>query len=231
MPTGIGNLNRREFVKKSLLAGTLFFQGGFRSSEIKKVALIGDSIRTGYQEIVEGFLKESAVIWGPEDDMINTIGILENIKIWITNDHFDVIHINSGLNDIRTIDYPGQDHLIPPDLYARNVESIIRIINKYSPGTIIVWATTTPVVDNMFNEFFKAAPDFQLKNEDVILYNDKAKNIVSRMGAAINDLYGYIMTSDPGFIMLNDGVHYTNYGYELIGERTSDVIRKILNNI
>ena len=224
-------LKRREFVKKSLLAGTLLLSGRYRVTASRKVALIGDSICTGYRDITTGFLKDSAEIWSPENDQLNTITLLDNIKSWITKDHFDVIHMNSGLNDLRTIDYPGHDRLIPPDLYERNVESIVKMINKYSPGTIVIWATTTPVVDKMYNEFNGDKPEFLLKNEDVILYNEKARNIVTRLGAAVDDLYEYLMSSDPSFIMLNDGVHYTNYGYELIGERTADVIRKILNNL
>jgi lysophospholipase L1-like esterase len=187
-------------------------------------------IRTGYQPDVSNYLVNKAEIWGPEIDVINTVSILQNLKDWIQSAHYDIIHINSGLNDLRILDYNGNDNLIPLEFYSKNVERIIKSINRYSPQSVIVWATTTPVVNEIFNVFHQNQQDYQLKNEDVIRYNDSSLQIASRLGVAINDLYSYIMTGDPGLIIQEDGVNYTEYGNELLAERITAVLEKIIDN-
>ena len=225
------NLSRRKFLRKSLMAGVYLIGRNGLVDPSRKVALIGDFIRLEYQPKVSGFLGDKAILWGPEEDAGNTVNVLEHIKDWITADQYDIIHINSGLNDLRTIDYVGNEPMIPLEFYARNVESIIKLINKYSPGSVVVWATTTPVIDNLFINFHENLQDFQMKNEDVIRYNTAAINIVTRLGTAVNDIYSYIMEGDASSIVDFDGVHYTDYGYELIGERISNVISKIINSL
>ena len=212
------------------LAGGALLIGGMKVRATKKIALIGDMIRTGYQPDVSNYLVNKAEIWGPEIDVVNTVSILQNLKDWIQSTHYDIIHINSGLNDLRILDYNGNDNLIPLEFYLKNVERIIKSINRYSPQSVIVWATTTPVVNEIFNVFHQNQQDYQLKNEDVIRYNDSSLQIASRLGVAINDLYSYIMTGDPGLIIQEDGVNYTEYGNELLAERITAVLEKIIDN-
>ncbi len=223
-------LNRRRFLRNGLFASAYFLGSGYKFNDIKKIALIGDSIRSGYQPIIQEYLKDKIKIWGPEDDTLNTVAILQHLKEWLANDKFDIIHVNSGLNDLRTVDYNLKDNMIPPELYTRNVELIIKLINKYSAGSLIIWATTTPVNDDLFNENRKPLQDFMMRNEDVILYNKAATSVADRLGVAVNDLYAYVSEGDAKSIMDFDGFHFSDYGYELLGERITDLINKIVNN-
>jgi len=217
-------------LKSSLIAGSAVLFGDYKPNSTKKIALIGDSVRTGYQPDVINNLVQKAQVWGPEDDQLNTIDILQNLPVWLRDNNFDIIHINSGLNDLRTLDYQVNENLIPLEFYAKNVERIIKLINRYSPGSVIVWATTTPVADKNYDEFHKNSQEYRMKNDDVIKYNDASVKIINRLGIALNDLYTYLMSGDPESIMLEDGVHFNIYGTQLIAERITGVIEKILQN-
>jgi lysophospholipase L1-like esterase len=222
--------NRRSFLRNSMIAGSAVLFGEYNINSTKRIALIGDSVRTGYQPDVFNNLIQKAQVWGPEDDQLNTIDILQNLPLWLRDNSFDVIHINSGLNDLRTIDYQVSDNLIPLEFYSKNVERIIKLINRYSPGSVIVWATTTPVIEKYYSEFHKNTQDFRMKNDDVIKYNEASIKVISRLGVALNDLYTYLMSGDPESIILEDGVHFNIYGTQLIAERIITVMEKIIQN-
>mgnify|MGYP000212261714 CR=1 FL=1 len=57
----------------------------------------------------------------------------------------DLIHLNCGLHDLRTDHYGGQS-LVPLPVYALYVERILRYLRQHNRA-VLVWATTTPVVD------------------------------------------------------------------------------------
>ena len=231
MPIKNSPLNRRDFLRTGLFAGLYVLGPGFKFKDQAQVALIGDSIRKGYQGNVSGFMPDDVTIWSPKAQELNTINILQDLKDWLYTGTFEVIYINSGLNDIRTIDYYSNDPVIPIDLYSRNVENIIKMINRYSPASFVVWATTTPVIDEWFEDWQSNFHDFKLKNEDIIRYNEEAKKTVTRLGAAVDDLFGYIMSGDPKLLMKDDGMHFTDYGYKVLGERVYGVIDKIINKM
>jgi lysophospholipase L1-like esterase len=222
-------VNRRQFIGSALSAGGALLLGNRQDMSYKKIALIGDSVRAGYQPDVSNYLVTKATVWGPEENGLNTIDILQNLGEWIRNAEYDIIHINSGLNDLRTTDFQSVDNLVPLDYYAKNVERIIKAINRYSSGSIIVWATITPVLDELFHTFHQERMDYSMKNEDVIRYNEAAIKVAGRLGVALNDLYAYLMTGDPSLIILEDGVHYTGYGYQLIAERVTGILEKIID--
>ncbi|HLF35067.1 MAG TPA: SGNH/GDSL hydrolase family protein [Cyclobacteriaceae bacterium] len=221
-------VNRRQFIGSTLSAGSALFLGNGPVISQKKIALIGDSVRAGYQPDVSNYLITKASVWGPEESGLNSIDILQNLGEWIRNAAYDIIHINSGLNDLRTTDFQSVDNLVPIDYYAKNVERIIKAINRYSPGSVIVWATITPVIDVLFNTFHQERMDYRMKNEDVIRYNEAAMKVAGRLGVALNDLYAYLMSGDPSLVILDDGVHYTGYGYQLIAERVTGILEKII---
>ncbi len=230
MPGDFKMLNRRSFIRTGLFASVYFLSSGYKNTDIKKVALIGDSIRSGYQPVVMDYMRDKIITWGPEDDTLNTVSILQHLKSWLTGNKYDIIHINSGLNDLRTVDYYQNEPMIPAEVYSRNVELIIKLINKYSSGSIVIWATTTPVIDDLFNDYNKSLQDFRMKNEDVITYNNAAMAVANRLGVAVNDMYAYLMEGDPKSLIQFDGFHFSDYGNEILGERVTDVINKILNN-
>jgi lysophospholipase L1-like esterase len=149
---------------------------------------------------------------------------------WIKETQFDVIHFNSGLKDIRTIDFQLRKNLIPLPYYIENLERIIMLIHRYSPATRIIWATTTPVLNDRFLEYQKDKQEYFISQEEVVRYNEASVKTLSKMGVAINDLHAYLMDGDPAGVMLADGIHFYDEGYQLLGERVAAAIDILMKN-
>jgi lysophospholipase L1-like esterase len=217
---------RRKFIRNS----GLLFAGLFGPSAVsikyenKKVTLLGDSIRKGYQPYVSLFLPDTVAVWGPEENTQHSVHLLANSPRWIKDQPADIIHLNSGLHDIKNIPFHSRKPLVSAELYAENIERIIKYIHYCLPECIIIWSTTTPVDDERALAAHESDQDFSRYNEDVVKYNDISKEIVQRLGIPVNDLYAFVMKADKNLIMKNDGVHFTDFGNELLGEQVADSI-------
>jgi len=222
-------INRRTFLK----TGSLYILGSTipviaYSYLNKSIILIGDSIRVGYQEYVSLFLEGNAEVWFPEDSGIHSVDVLEEASEWLKEHRADVIHINSGLEDIKCIPAGSRNNLIPLEQYSVNIERIIKFIHQHRPGVVTIFATTTPVIDDKVKFTFQERQEFMVYNEDIIKYNESMKGICGKMGIPVNDLFEFVMSGDPSLIMLKDGIHFSERGYELIGEKVADAIRVFL---
>jgi lysophospholipase L1-like esterase len=65
--------------------------------------------------------------------------------------------------------------------------------------------------------------------EDVIRYNEPLTEVCAKMCIPVNDLYEFVMAGEPSRIMQDDGILFTERGYELLGERVSDAIRVFID--
>lgn len=227
---GATEIGRRRFIREtglySLGALHIAYTGG--KDRIQRITLLGDSIRMGYQSYVSLFLTETAEVWGPEENAMHTVHLLANAPQWIKDKPADVVHLNAGLHDIKNIPFDSRLKLISPDLYAENVERIIKYIHYCWPECLVIWATTTPVDDQKAWTTHEQVKDFSRYNEDVISYNEISSRIAGRLGIPVNDLYAFVESADKEMIMEEDGVHFTDLGYRLLGERVADSIRVFL---
>jgi lysophospholipase L1-like esterase len=89
---------------------------------------------------------------------------------------------------------------------------------------MVIWATTTPVDEEKANAAHKEANDFSRYNEDVIRYNELSVDLVNRLGVPVNDLYKFVVEGEKDKIMQEDGVHFTNFGCQLLAEKVADAI-------
>jgi lysophospholipase L1-like esterase len=223
-------INRRIFLK----SGALWTLGSFipyvsLALENKKITLIGDTIREGYQDYVSLFLTRNSEVWSPDESEIHSVDILHKANRWLMDKSSDIIHINAGLEDIKCIPCESRKNLIPLEVYSDNIERIIKYIHLYQPGAIIIWATTTPVIDDKVKTMCQETKEFMIYHEDIIRYNEVMRGICERMGIPVNDLYQYVISGDFSRIMLEDGIHFTDRGYELLGEKVSDALNIFLH--
>ena len=223
--------SRRDFIRN---AG--FITSGFVCSSAfsirlnnTKVTLLGDSIRKGYQPYVGLYISDNVNIWGPEENTQHSVHLLANAPEWIKDQPADVIHLNSGLHDIKNIPYNSRKPLVSMELYAENIERIIKYIHFCWPECVIIWATITPVDDAKAHAAHEKVKDFSRYNEDVIRYNEISKKVVQRLGIPVNDLYTLVMSGDRELIMKNDGVHFTDVGCQMLGEQVADSIQLFIN--
>jgi lysophospholipase L1-like esterase len=190
----------------------------------KRVILIGDSIRMGYQATVAAALADVADVWGPEENGAHSVNILIHLHHWIIQKEFDVLHINCGLHDLRTIVYGERAPVVPLEHYRQNVETILRTIRQHCPGKI-VWATTTPILYERAHRVHGKWQDFDRFEEDVVTYNRAAVEAATAAGVEINDLYSVVESAGREKILHDDGVHFTPEGYERLGKSVADFLR------
>jgi lysophospholipase L1-like esterase len=192
------------------------------------VALIGDSIRLGYQPYTSLYLLDRVKLWGPEESCGNTYNILENAFRWLDVQEIDIYHINAGHHDLMCVPYNSRRNLVDIDDYVSNVQRIIKYIHTSNSKALIIWATSTPVNTDKVNEFIEYNDGNGIYNEDIIRYNEAALKEVNRLGVPVNDLYSFVMDGDPDRIMLEDGIHFNETGSQFLGEQVANAIEVFL---
>ena len=190
---------------------------------MKKVLLIGDSTRQGYDQYVKHALKDTCEVYYPNDNCRFAQYVLRHIYDWKNDlglgDDVDVIHWNAGLWDTLILYQDGC--LTPPEFYAYFIDKICKRIKVLFPNAKVIFATSTPIVENRFTN-----PSVSYrKNSDVEQYNEIAVKKVHEYGFLINDLYA--ITKDLPEEYYSDMTHlYTPQGTQLL---TNAVIKAIGN--
>jgi len=172
---------------------------------MKKVMLLGDSIRLSYRQRVAEILAGEATIHGPDDNCRFSAYTLFNLRGWVPDEDYDVIHWNNGQWD--TCYMPDGKIHTPLDAYVQLQVRIAAILGKKAKR--LIFATTTPVHADMFQK----APVNPRKNEDIEVYNRTATDALSGLGVEINDLYTPLAEDIPTFIS-EDRVHLTPAGVD-----------------
>ncbi len=186
---------------------------------MKNILLLGDSIRLGYDAYVKDSIQKIANVYYPSENCMFAAYILRFLHCWKDSlgiDTLDAVHWNAGHWD--TVRIYGDDPLTRPDVYADYIERIINRIAFLFPGAKIIFATSTPVIEDGFIKEFEYRA-----NADVELYNRIAAEVCRRHGVAVNDLYGLLR--GKGDALHSDQTHYyTADATELIGRQVSEML-------
>jgi lysophospholipase L1-like esterase len=114
----------------------------------------------------------------------------------------DVLLLNCGLHDLRTI--PATDSKqITPDQYKANLLAILETAQEM--GLKVVWVRTTPVVDEVHNTG-RADTDFHRYAADVDVYNAIADEVMRSKNVSSIDLYTFTRNLGPDVYC--DHVHF-----------------------
>ena len=192
------------------------------------VMLIGDSISSGYTDPVRKLLAGKANVYRPlkPDETVKiggpiTIG-LEFLDKWLGDKKWDVIHFNWGLHDMKYVDEKGEmtspekgRQQVPIEDYEKNLEELVNRLKK--TGAILIFATTTPVPEGAFGRV----------KGDAERYNAVAVKVMRKNGVIIDDLYSFALPRLKEIQKERD-VHYTEDGYQLLGEQVASSILKAL---
>lgn len=185
---------------------------------MKKVLLLGDSIRMGYDSIVKKLLKGECEVY--YDDLDN--GRFTSYTLWQANQlfakygRFDVVHWNNGYWDMNT-EAPMKEPISTISEYQYMLRRIVKLCKENSEH--IIFATTLPV----------PSPDAvrSYDNDTVIAYNRAAYEVMKEENIAVNDLYARIY-KEPNFAKCSDRIHLTEEGYQICAEQ---IVRKIRQTI
>ena len=185
---------------------------------MKKVVLIGDSIRIGYQKYVVEDLEGLAVVRFPKGNSFASTDVLIHVDDWIIAHEPDVVHINCGLHDVKRNKSTGEIKT-PLEQYKANIRKILQKIVDDTNAKLI-WATSTPVNEERHNEVM----DFDRFLDDIRIYNEVSAEICGRFGIDVNDLYELVLQAGPEDLLNRDGVHFTQEGYVLLGKAVATSI-------
>jgi acyl-CoA thioesterase-1 len=182
---------------------------------LPRVLLIGDSISIGYTVPVRERLAGKANVHRPSENGGPTTNGLGNLRQWISDGKWDVIHFNFGLHDLKRMDDGKQQ--VPLADYEKNLAEIVRILK--GTGAKLIWASTTPVPEG--NVKPPRVPG------DVALYNEAAARVMKANDIPIDDLYAFALPR-LGDIQLPVNVHYTKPGYEALASQVAASIEAAL---
>lgn len=199
-----------------------------KPENLPKVVLLGDSIRMGYAPFVEKQLVGKAEVWAPDENCRTTDNIIYNMNSWIKMQAPDLVHINAGLHDIRTLTYdskPGET-IVKSAHYRDNLETIFKWIQE-NVGCKTIWATTTPVID----ERIKARNgSFVRYDADVRKINKIAFKVAKKYNVPVNDLYSFVKNEIGEEGMKKDGVHFLPEGNEKLGTQVAAKILEVIKS-
>ena len=165
-------------------------------SEKPRILFVGDSITEGYYPFIKDYLSQdfslgyyvTSKFLGNPDYQTEFTTILDRYD-------FEIIHINNGLH--------GWDYSI--EEYQKGLEDVKKILDDHAPNTLIFWCMTTPIrVEENLSYLDKL-------NQDVILRNQAALEIMGEDRIIINDLYQE-MLKHPEYYL--DGYHFNSAGKE-----------------
>jgi len=196
---------------------------------MKKILLLGDSIRRGYDLYVEKAFEGLAKVYYPIEQYPYgncqfAAFTLRHLNEWKGNlgcgDDVDLVHWNCGLWDcLRMID--GELHT-PLAYYKDYMQRICNVLKRLFPKAKIIFATTTPVQEELFTG------DLKRLNKDVVAYNEAAIEIMQKNGIEINDLYALVAGFPKSYY--SDSTHlYTRNGTEQIANQVISVLEKALS--
>ncbi len=179
---------------------------------MKKVVLLGDSIRLSYQNRVRELLGEDYTVWQPEDNCrfaAYTLRMLFDCRAKLEG--ADVIHFNCGLWDV--CDLFGDGAFTPLEDYIRTVSRIAAVLKTYAP-TVIFATTTTPSPEMWGHDINRLKA-----------YNAAAVAALEPMGVLINDLFTPV-AADVEHMISEDHLHLSEYGIEVCAQQVANCIRK-----
>ena len=187
---------------------------------MKKILLIGDSIRAGYDKYVKMAFDGVAEVTFPKENCRFASYVLRELTTWkkqyCGDEDVDLVHWNAGLWDCLTM--LDEKHLTPLDVYKDYIERDCIVIKKLFPKAKMIFATSTPVQEHLFGAMKRF-------NSDIEAYNAAATEIVKAHGGEINDLYT-LMCAQPAEYHSDMTHYYTKDGTRVI---TDQVIAHIEN--
>lgn len=195
--------------------------------EKKRVLLLGDSIRMGYQSMVRELLRDTCDVYYDETDN----GRFAAYTLWQANQlfkkygRFDAVHWNNGYWDMN-VEAPMTEAMHPLEEYVHFLSRILGEIRRN--GAAVIFATTTPVQEK------GAAMDdsgtgvvLSYNDAWVRTYNAAAVELMRREQVAVNDLYA-LMSRRKDCYKCADRLHLTPEGYRLCAQQAAQMITDVL---
>jgi hypothetical protein len=141
----------RKFIATGMMLQPLVNPLAVDDPKLPRVLVVGDSISMNYHDVAKEALKGIANYHRIEDNCWSTVRCVAFMAYWQGDYtrkglHWDVIHFNSGLHDMKQKTLGG-DYAVALDDYKKNLRKQIEIMKK--TGATLIWCTTTPVPNDL----------------------------------------------------------------------------------
>ena len=186
---------------------------------MKKIVLIGDSIRMGYDKYVKEALEGVAEVYYPAENCRFAQYTLRFLHDWKKKhewpDDVDLVHWNVGLWDVGEI--YGDKPLSSLAHYADMIKRIDQRIRMLFPQAKVVFATSTSVREEGYRGVFHRY------NATIEKFNETALATLADTDTVIDDLYTHSCHVTPE--CCSDMTHYnTPEGAAYMGGKVLSVI-------
>ena len=191
---------------------------------MKKILLLGDSIRMGYQQYVKEELEGEYEVLYPADN-----GRFAAYTLWQVNQELkwnpdiELVHFNNGYWDMN-IEAPMTEAIHPVEEYKSFLRRIVALCRDC--GAQVVFATTVPIMEA------GAAADntgvegtINYSNEWVKEYNAAATAVMAELEVPVNDLYRLCMEDDRRY-KCEDLLHLSAEGSRRCARQVAEYVRK-----
>ncbi len=188
---------------------------------MKKMFLIGDSIRLGAHEedgygvILKRMLEGKAEVYYPDDNCRFAMYTLRYLNEWAKivpcADEIDFVLWNNGLWD--TLHLTGEEVDAPftsYEDYLKQMERVYKRIKYIFPNAKIAFVSSTNVIEEM------APPESTRDNTEIQKYNSGMKELAEKWGIDYIDLYP--VAEKIPVDLRTDWVHYKSEGSKIFAE-------------
>ena len=205
-----------KYAAVAVLAGliALLCIGVFKPAGRPYVLLVGDSISECYASGVAEKLGDRYRVGIIQENGRSTRILLEHLDEWVISEKPDIVVLNAGLHDIAF----RSDGPVPLDEYEKNLTEIVRRI-KAGTGARVIWATTTPVIDEV--HFF--VHGFVRREKDVVRYNEASLRVMKALRVQVVDLHAVVIAADPAKLY-EDGLHPDPRGSALLADAVAKAV-------
>ena len=187
---------------------------------MKKIILLGDSTREGYDKYVREQLKCAAEVLFPQENCQFALYLFRHLHDWQRTGNWgndaDLVHWNAGLWDALHV--LRQETLSDPEDYAKVVKRIDGRIRFLFPKAKVVFATNTLGIDERYDN----DSSYRL-NKEIEEYNRYALAALEGTDTVIDDLCEVSRKMPREYYI--DAVHmYEPEGRRLMGEAVLNCI-------
>ena len=182
---------------------------------MKRILLLGDSIRESYQPKVVAKLDGLAEVLGPGDNCRWAKYTLWHLNKYLARaGKVDIVHWNNGIWDVfKRIE--GMGNFTPIPEYLTHLKFILQELRK--TGAVILWATTTPSVPD----------ELHVPSEDIDKYNEASVKFMQEQNVEIDDL-NEVCKRNLELYIRKDNSHLTEEGMEACADAVVNAVRKYL---
>lgn len=191
---------------------------------MKRVFMIGDSIRIGYCEAAAAALEGTAQVQWPACNCMFAQNVYVSMPWWAASagspETVDLVCWNCGHWDTAHWMKDEDGALNSPEEYAGMIGRIARRVKQVFPNAKQMFFTTTYREEG-------AEMEHPRSNEEIRLYNETACRVLAPLGVTVSDMAAFSLSL--GADRFADGIHFTPEAFAALGRYAAEAVRGMLD--